>query len=228
MKRSNRDVVGVVEMPLVDGYYVRPIDKQETHVWLLEIHYARRIPAISFAYGLFDSGEMVGVITYGQPPSRSLCIGVAGPDNADLVIELNRLALKYNRPNEASRLIGQSLRLLPAPRIVVSYADSDQDHLGVVYQATNWIYTGITKPRTEWAVRGQEHLHSKSLGNRFASLDEVIAEYGDDFYYRERSQKHRYVQVLGTRSDRRRLMADLRYEALPYPKRERTDARNGV
>ena len=205
-------------MSLDDGYYVRPINKEETHVWLLEIHYAKRIPPISYAFGLFDSGEMVGVITYGQPASRSLCVGVAGEVNAHLVLELNRLVLKYNRKNEASRLIGQSLKLIRGPHIIVSYADTDQDHLGIVYQATNWLYTGITVARTEWTVRGLEHLHTKALSNRFESLEEIQAHYGDDFYYRPRSQKHRYIKVIGNRTERNALTAALKYPVLPYPK----------
>lgn len=31
----------------------------------------------------------------------------------------------------------------PLVRLVVSFADCDQNHLGTIYQATNWIYTGI-------------------------------------------------------------------------------------
>jgi len=220
MKNKNASIVGLMEMSLDEGYYVRPIDKNETYVWLLQIHYAKRIPPISYAFGLFESGEMVGVITYGQPASRSLCVGVAGESNAQIVLELNRLVLKYNRKNEASRLIGQSLKLIPGPHVVVSYADTEQDHLGVVYQATNWLYTGITVARTEWTVRGLEHLHTKALSNRFESLEEIQAYYGEDFYYRPRSQKHRYVKMLGNKTERKSLLSDLKYPILPYPKIE--------
>jgi hypothetical protein len=221
MKNKNESIVGLMEMSLDDGYYVRPIDKNETHVWLLKIHYAKRIPPISYAFGLFESGEMVGVITYGQPASRSLCIGVAGEQNVNNVIELNRLALKYNRKNEASRLIGQSLRMIAGPKVVVSYADTEQSHLGVVYQATNWLYTGITVARTEWTVRGLEHLHTKALSNKFESLEEIQQHYGDDFYYRPRSQKHRYVKLLGNKTERKTLLSDLKYPILLYPKTEK-------
>ena len=79
---------------------------------------------------------------------RFLCKGIAGEKNKHLVIELNRLVLKNNKKNEASRLIGASFKLLPKPKIIVSYADTQQNHLGVVYQATNFLFTGTTKPRT--------------------------------------------------------------------------------
>lgn len=38
--------------------------------------------------------------------------------------------------------------------ILVSYADSAQGHHGYIYQATNWIYTGISAKRTEWREIG--------------------------------------------------------------------------
>ena len=55
-----------------------------------------------------------------------------------------------------------AFKLLPNPRIVVSYADTEQEHIGVVYQATNFLYTGLSDKRTEWRLRGS-NLHSKTV-----------------------------------------------------------------
>ena len=57
---------------------VRRITYEETKPFLLQIHYARRMPCITDAFGLFVNGELVGVVTYGVPASRPLCIGLAG------------------------------------------------------------------------------------------------------------------------------------------------------
>lgn len=202
------------------GYEVRSIDKRMTHFFLLNIHYARRLPSISFAYGLFFRGELVGVVTYGMPPSPSLCRGIAGEAWKDCVIELNRLCLLHNKPNEASRLVGASLRLLPATKIVVSYADTAQDHLGYVYQATNFLYTGITVKRSEWAVKGLEHMHTKALVNMTSGggLQAMKERFGEDFYYRERSQKHRYIFFVGSKTQRKHFMKALNYPIMPFPK----------
>lgn len=199
-------------------YTVTPIDKKETHWWMLNIHYAKRICPISFAFGLYRNSELVGVITYGQPASPPLCRGVAGEENKHLVLELNRLILRDNLKNEASRLIAQSLKQIPGPRIVVSYADTEQDHLGVVYQATNWIYTGCNQPRKDWGVRGRENTHVKALMNEYGSLKALQEAVGDDFYWRERSSKHRYIMFLGNKTERKALKAALKYPILPYPK----------
>lgn len=76
-----------------EGKFVRRITYDETKPFLLGIHYARRMPCITDAFGLFVDGQMIGVVTYGVPASRHLCIGLAGEENADMVRELNRLCI---------------------------------------------------------------------------------------------------------------------------------------
>lgn len=73
---------------------VRRITYEETKPFLLQIHYARRMPCITDAFGLFVNGELVGVVTYGVPASRPLCIGLAGVENEKNVRELNRLCIR--------------------------------------------------------------------------------------------------------------------------------------
>jgi hypothetical protein len=199
------------------GYVVRKIQPSETHYFLLNIHYAKRIPSISYAFGLFLDSELVGVVTYGSPPSNTLTKGICGEQWAEKVIELNRLCLLKNIKAEASRLIAGSLRMLPKPSIVVSFADTSKNHTGIVYQATNFIYTGLSAKRTEWAVRGKEHLHSKTLSG-MGNLEELKRKFGDDFYYRDRPRKHRYIYFVGDKKQTKAMRQALLYEVLPYPK----------
>jgi hypothetical protein len=186
-----------------EHYRVKKITYEETKPFILNLHYAKRMPSISYAYGLFENNELVGIISYGSPASPPLCRGIAGDKNKALVIELNRLVLKYNRKNQASLLIGASFKLLPKPRIIVSYADKAQDHLGVVYQATNFMFTGTSKPRTDMASKEGKHPRHH-LGDRSKRV--------------YRSAKHRYVYILGNKRDKKRLMNDLKYKVMDYPK----------
>ena len=207
------------------GYTVRKIKSSDAHYLLLRVHYARRLPTISYAFGLFDGAEMRGVITYGTPGASTLRAGIAGKEYERIVLELNRLCLADNRPNEASRLVGASLRMLPRPCIVVSFADTEQGHEGVVYQATNFLYTGLSAKRTDWKVKGLEHLHGQTIadqvrGSKGRRIDAIKAKYGDRFYLKPRSRKHRYVMFLGSKYEKRKMMEALRYPVLPYPKRE--------
>ena len=73
---------------------VSPIKREEAYPWLLQKHYAKRLPVVMLAYGLYVDSVLEGVVTYGLPPSRPLCIGICGKEYADQVLELNRLVLQ--------------------------------------------------------------------------------------------------------------------------------------
>jgi len=197
-------------------FKVIPIKKQETYLWLLEKHYAKRIPSISYAFGLFDlNSNLVGVITYGLPASRSLVVGICGKDYANYVYELNRLCLQDNKKNQASFLISKSLKMLPKPSIVVSYADSSANHNGYVYQATNFIYTGLSDKHTEWREKNS-NAHSKQVC-RLNTLDERKNN-PDRFYIIDRPRKHRYIYFNGDKKIKRTLLNLLNYKIQSYPK----------
>ena len=144
---------------------IKPVSRIDCEPFVIGIHYAKRWPSISYAFGLYDEAELIGVITYGTPPSAPLRRGIAGDKHKGDILELNRLCLLYNRRNEASMLIGRSIKLLPANKIIVSFADTERQHLGIVYQATNFYYCGLSAKRTDWKVRGKEHLHGQAIAD---------------------------------------------------------------
>ena len=209
---------------------VQPIPTTEAIPWILHKHYARRIPSISWAFGLFDGSAMVGVATYGTPASSTLLKGVCGPDYADSVIELNRVCCSEGK-NQSSMIVGGSLRLLPSPKIVVSYADSSVGHIGKIYQATNWIYTGLSTLTYDPVVKGHEGKHHATSGiGRGLTKAQMVEKFGSDVYWKPRSRKHRYVYFVGNKREVKAMRAALRYQVEPYPKGEskRYDAGGAV
>jgi hypothetical protein len=207
---------------VLDGYSVAPIQAQDADYLILNVHYAKRRPSITYAFGLFNAGELVGVVTYGTPASSTLLRGICGDDWAQHVLELNRLVLVNNQPHEASRLVGASLKLLPKPSIIVSYADTKQKHEGIVYQATNFMYTGLSSKFRDPVVRGLEHQHHATYAHGLTNA-QLIEKYGaDNVYFIERSRKHRYIIFVGSKTQRKQMLKDLRYEIQPYPNKERS------
>lgn len=202
---------------------VRSIPSKEAEPWLMLRHYARRMCPISYAFGAYRGTELVGVVTYGTPASAPLREGLAGKEWSPHVLELNRLCC-VSEKNMASRLVGQSLRMLPKPSLVVSYADTAQGHIGYIYQATNFIYTGLSAKRTDWKIKGREHLHGATVADESrgqANRAEWMREkYGDDFYLDDRPRKHRYVYACGNKKQRIAMLDALRYAVEPYPKGE--------
>lgn len=208
-------------LDLGSGYSTREVTRAEAEPFITEIHYARRWPSVSFMYGLLRVDELVGVVTYGTPASAPLRAGIAGPSYANQVLELNRLVLRDNRPHEASRLVGASLKALPRNRIIVSYADTAQGHLGTVYQATNFLYCGLSAKRTDWKIRGREDLNGVTVSDMARGQEDRAAflrdKFGDDFYSAPRPRKHRYIKPIGSKKFRKRVMEDLKYPTQSYP-----------
>lgn len=184
---------------------VEQIPLAEASQWIMKKHYAHRMPPISYAFGLFENKEPTGIVSYGIPASFTLCEGICGKENKHLVIELNRLCVDSKEKNASSFLVSKSLKLLEKPRIVVSYADTAQGHIGYIYQATNFYYTGITKERTD--IASAEGKHSRH-------------HQGDKTKRMFRSAKHRYVIFVGNKKEKRDLFKTLKYPVLPYPKGE--------
>ena len=125
---------------------------------------------------------------------------MSGEENAHRVYELNRLWFSNDMPkNSESRFIGWVLRELPKDLILVSYADTKYGHIGKVYQATNWIFTGTSIPFTDYTKNGLDH--------RSIPKEERIKENMDKV---TRSIKNRYVYFLNGDS------SQLKWKRLPY------------
>ena len=199
---------------------IKPV---EAEPWLLQKHYAKRLCPISYAFGIYDELKLIGVVTYGVPSSSTLREGLCGKSWSDNVIELNRLCCS-NEKNVASMLVGRSLRMLQKPSIVVSYADTEQGHVGYVYQATNFVYTGLSAKRTDWRIKGMEHLHGQTIADMSRGQENraewMREKFGDDFYLQDRPRKHRYVYFVGSKQQVKNMRNCLQYDVEPYPKGE--------
>jgi hypothetical protein len=203
-----------------DKYYIKKVSYSEAMLLVIKNHYLHRKAPCSFAYGLFEkeTDMIVGVVVYGKPASPCLCKGVCGEDESKNVGELTRLWLSDELPkNCESFLIGNTIKQ-QGFEIIVSYADSFKNHVGYVYQATNWIYTGLSAKRTESYVEGLEEKHCRTLW-RNLTKKQIKEIYGEKLKERERSRKHRYIYFNCNKKRKKELLSKLKYPILPYPKK---------
>lgn len=189
----------------VKEFTVKRITYEDTKDFILNLHYAQRMPQVTYPYGLFHGESLVGVLTIGKPASHSLCIGVCGKEYAHKVYELNRLITIDGLPrNVLSWFVGYVLRdLKEESLIIVSYADTGAGHNGYIYQATNFLYTGATKQRTDKYT--PKNKHSRHYNDEHNHLRKV------------RTSKHRYVYFTNDKKKYRKL---LNYPIEDYPKEE--------
>lgn len=126
--------------------------------------------------------------------------------------------------NTLSFFVSKCLKMIETPCVVVSYADTSMNHNGYIYQATNWIYTGLSAKVKDYKVRGMEHLHTSTIfdmsrgqKNRGKWLKE---KFGDDLYFADRDRKHRYFYFIGNKKQKKYMIKKLRFNVEPYPKNE--------
>jgi hypothetical protein len=182
-------------------------------------HYTQSRGGDGHRWGLWDGPVLHGVVNYNLP-TRSVCGSVFGPEHGfDKVWHMSRLVCSELSPrNSESRLIGGSLRAIerehPYVWAVLTYAATDRGHIGTVYQATNALYTGEGGD-PKFYIDGEGNRRGTHLDGRGVSRARAT-ELGWTLHVG--GVKHRYVYILGSKTQRRQRRALLKLDVLPYPK----------
>ena len=159
-------------------------------------HYSKCLPTGKLVkFGIWEDEKFIGVIIY----SSGACPQIAQPFCLERleVCELTRIALNKHK-NPVSKFLSITLKLLkkkmPKMKLIVSYADPEQDHYGIIYQATNWIYLGKTKPTEHFISNKGFKIHSKTLRTNSKGLATRLLKEGK--IKQIFSFKYKYVYAL--------------------------------
>lgn len=149
------------------GIEVRPIRGEyeaDTFDVMLRKHYLGGANKnVNIKLGIFSYGKMIGIAAYGPPTSMQIMRQLNL--NSGEIYELRRF---YTEETGVHNLEGQALTLAndeleelrPETKVVVTYADPQQGHMGTLYQATNAIYLG------KGIGKGGKHKYIYILGNK--------------------------------------------------------------
>lgn len=203
-------------------YKVQSIDKKLTYEWLIYKHYAKAIPGIMYSFGLYDNKNILqGVACYGTP---------ANNHNNFLgdfkMIELVRLVKNDNlEKNVLSFFLSQTFNLLPKPLSIISYADQGKNHNGYIYQATNWLYTGLGGGVDYYLSEDKKEIHSRIMSDyRKKMSDKSRSEIADLLKWKKikGTYKHRYFYFVGSKTQKKKWKKTLieKYKIEDYPKGE--------
>lgn len=189
---------------------------KEAWEFLKPKHYSGRKPPISCAFGWYFDDELKAVCTFGKPPSPSLCDGICGKEHSHSVFELNRLCRTEDLTEPLSQFVGACLRRLKEKNwIIVSYSDMGMNHHGYIYQACNFLYTGLSKPRKSDWWNGDKHSRT-CKGNNENGIRQI------------RTRKHRYVYFATKDKRLKKEWCDkLNYPIEPYPKGDNSNYKLG-
>lgn len=221
---------------------LREINTSVAKDLIIKNHYSHAWTMCSCAIGIFyneidetsffenDNQKLIGALIYGHPVGRSAAASICSGVKINEVYELTRLWIKDGHgKNIESYCISQSFRYLKAYRpkikLLISYSDPGQNHLGGIYQATNWIYQGaglnimdnysisLFKDPYKW-------IHSRTVSERWGShnVEFLRKTIGKPFWRRKEPPKHRYIYFLTDKKETKKLKKQLKHPIFPYPK----------
>ena len=207
---------------MVRGLRVSPIPLRTARSFLVSEHYLHTLPAgTQLAFGVFLGSSLAGALSLGVGPKNGhALVQGAGQDDC---LTLTRFFLDDRLPrNSASRVLGMVMHVLQRHTnllFVLTYADPMHGHVGTIYQATNWLYTGRSEATPLYDLGNGIPRHSRSLGHAYGTRSVAyLNAQGIDVRLVAQGRKHRYMHLLG-RGVRERLTVPV----LPYPKREARD-----
>ena len=172
-------------------------------------HYSRTMPAGKNVYlGVWEDGQFIGAVIVGMGSGNSTNGTRYGLSKSHEIAELVRVALTVHA-SAVSRIVSVCIKKLkkqsPGIRLLISMADPKAGHVGGIYQAGGWVYTGVTKADVMYQVGG-EYVHHRTATSKGSvkGLPSMPIP-----------PKHRYLYPLD--SAMREQIAPL---AKPYPKRD--------
>lgn len=142
------------------------VDRKEIEGFVEKNHYSGNINGVTtdYCFALRHGNDTLGAMIYGR-------MAMAGQwkrfsDTKEDVVELRRLCCVDNTPkNTESYFIARTLKWLAKNtphRIVVSYADQEHGHTGIIYRAANFDYMGFSKGARVIELGGRRY-HDKAI-----------------------------------------------------------------
>lgn len=185
----------------LEGYKVERCERKDIAAFIEKYHYSGSINGCisDFCFSLLQpNGELAGALFYG----RMAMVGQYKrfSDTEAEVTELRRLVCIDDTPKNAeSFLVGRSLRWLKKNtkiKIVVSYADAEYGHSGVIYRAANFEYLGRKAGARVIMLNGKKY-HDKAIRTKykgelkpFAAKVKAALETGEATYKKNRWKTH--------------------------------------
>ena len=212
-----------IELENID---VRRVPVKEIRRAIVTGHYSGVMPdATQDAFGAYQFEKLIAAVAYGPGGNSKTFSAIIEGFNNTNARELIRLWVHPDAPkNTASFTVSRSFKLLPKEvELIVSFADSGQNHPGYVYQALNFYYLGMSSEGVRYMDNtGTEvtarlaNVYRMRNPEKFAdkSLTQIRNELG--WVAVKSHAKHRYA--IGINQGKKKINRVLATMAQPFPK----------
>lgn len=196
----------------VKNFNVTLCERREIKDFIEQWHYSKSINGLmsDYCFKLTDGDTLIGAMIFGRVAMANAWKKYA--DNENELIELRRLCCVDDTPkNTESYFIGSALKWLSKNtglKVVVSYADPEYGHEGVVYKAANFSNVGKTAKGRVIFWQGKKY-HDKAIRTKykgelkpFAAKLKAALDAGEAFY-KDTTGKNIYIYPLQGRGKKR-------------------------
>jgi len=209
-----------------DNIEVREVEYGVANKFCARHHYLGGSPnGDSVRLGFYQNDKLLGVATFGKGANRYLISSVCGQIKYSPIstktpsgYELTRICiLPAVDKNFASHIIGRSIKYLRALgcEIVVTFADPTYKHVGKIYQAANFIYTGMSRPDYCYELPDGSIVHKSKFRSRSSFTErDLVNLAGAKRIILE--GKHRYVYVV-SKKYKKQILNSLKHSQKDYP-----------
>lgn len=214
--------------------FLKPILRETAKEFIEKWEWLGSLGVMKFAYGLYFpyksgiGGKLGCVECFSKTTTWQAEVSICGEKYRDKVILLSRgAAANWCPPNANSYTIAQVLKAVERDtpyRIVLAYADRRAGEVGTIYQSLNFLFiglgaTGYDNVPANLVDTSDMAFHTRGLPKELKS-ERRLKEAGMEVLKVPRANKCRYITFLGSRKERKELLAALRWKSLEYPKRE--------
>lgn len=211
--------------------YIQRITKKEATSFFQKYEHLGNCGLGVWHYALIHNNQMLSVVSFGSTafnPYHSFW-GDLGKKYNMKVIQLTRGGTRYDAPkNIPSLTISMAIKEIRKSLgdcIIIAYSDTKWNEIGTIYQASNFLYCGLTNPGGQsnyliknkivsgWSVR--KAYGTRSM-NKLLKIDNTIKKI-------PLTPKHIYLYIKTSKMKKRLIIKDIekRYHIseLTYPKR---------
>ena len=201
------------QLTKVSDFIVESVPRSAIQKFIEKWHYSHSTNGVQHTqcFALFDGMTMIGAMMYALPSMKATAAKY-NPINPDKCWELRRLCCIDDTPtNTESYFIGKTLRWLKQNtdiEVIISYADLEQGHEGVIYKASNFHHLGNNGGGRVLMVDGKK-FHARSMNQKQKPYGRELKRRWEnrkghsfwdseetDMYYKDVKPKNIYVYYL--------------------------------
>lgn len=182
-------------------------------------HYSKSLPTPPLVkVGVWEEDVFIGCVLFSRGANNNL--GRPYGLECTEVCELTRVALNQHK-TPVSRIVAIAIKMLrlhaPGIRLIISFADANEGHIGTIYQAGGWLYCGRSKSTPKYQDKQGRQWHQRQVSKtgfkpQYGEMRRVVKS--DECVVIPQLDKYRYLLPLD-----KEMKAKILPLAKPYPKK---------